>query len=260
MSSFYGPAERIDPVLLTCDLCSATQTLRIVGRNVLCQAHSKVCSKCDETKPLDAFHRDASRADGRFPQCKACRKPYAAKYQPRQREVDRQRRQELWEDPKECQIEGCEKPTIDRYCSMHATRVYRHGDVDVVKQPTYRRGPDHHHHAGDQVRYFGAHLRVRRLRGAASSHACLGCGSQAQQWAYDHTDHEERHQVFGNSRLPYSPDPEHYLPLCTKCHKVFDLFVLAGGSSGASGSPFAAWRVQQQQAGTAPTPILEPAP
>ena len=34
----------------------------------------KVCSRCQEAKPLDSFHRDKSTRDGRVGQCKACKK------------------------------------------------------------------------------------------------------------------------------------------------------------------------------------------
>lgn len=33
----------------------------------------KVCTKCQEVKAVEAFHKDKSRADGRFPHCKKCR-------------------------------------------------------------------------------------------------------------------------------------------------------------------------------------------
>ena len=34
----------------------------------------KTCIKCGQTKPLDAFHRDKGRRDGRYPACKECRR------------------------------------------------------------------------------------------------------------------------------------------------------------------------------------------
>jgi len=41
---------------------------------------SKTCTRCHETKSIDRFNRDKTRGDGRFPQCKACCKKYAAAY------------------------------------------------------------------------------------------------------------------------------------------------------------------------------------
>ena len=37
---------------------------------------SKTCTKCGETKPLDDFHRDKTRAGGRYPHCKECVREY----------------------------------------------------------------------------------------------------------------------------------------------------------------------------------------
>lgn len=37
---------------------------------------TKKCSKCGEEKPLDGFHRDATRPDGRKGDCKECRTEY----------------------------------------------------------------------------------------------------------------------------------------------------------------------------------------
>ena len=33
----------------------------------------KTCSKCDEAKPLDQFHKDANKVDGKSPWCKPCK-------------------------------------------------------------------------------------------------------------------------------------------------------------------------------------------
>jgi 5-methylcytosine-specific restriction endonuclease McrA len=38
-------------------------------------APKKTCSKCNQKKPVTDFHKDSSREDGRYPLCKACRKP-----------------------------------------------------------------------------------------------------------------------------------------------------------------------------------------
>jgi hypothetical protein len=48
---------------------------------------TKRCTKCGETKTLDAFSRDASKRDGRLPSCKDCkreaaRRQYAANPEP----------------------------------------------------------------------------------------------------------------------------------------------------------------------------------
>lgn len=40
----------------------------------------KICSKCKEAKPLDAFGKYARARDGLFPQCKECKRGYDHKY------------------------------------------------------------------------------------------------------------------------------------------------------------------------------------
>ncbi len=76
---------------------------------------------------------------------------------------------------------------------------------------------------GDDVGYQGAHIRVYRRRGLASAHVC-GCGAPAADWAYDHTDPNEKMgpDRAGGSELTYSADPDHYLALCRPCHRALD--------------------------------------
>lgn len=76
---------------------------------------------------------------------------------------------------------------------------------------------------GDAIEYAGAHGRVVALRGLASSHPCKHCGGGgATEWAYDHLDPDERRNVVGRDRSPFSLKPEHYVPLCVPCHRHFD--------------------------------------
>jgi hypothetical protein len=69
---------------------------------------------------------------------------------------------------------------------------------------------------------MGAHNRVRRLRGKASSHACAHCGGTARDWAYDHQDPNEASEVVNGYQVDYSADPTHYMPLCKSCHVKLD--------------------------------------
>lgn len=73
------------------------------------------------------------------------------------------------------------------------------------------------------VDYFGAHARVRTLRGRAEDHPCVDCGEPAQDWSYDHTDPDERVGTKGTGRgLAYSLNASHYQPWCKPCHGAFD--------------------------------------
>lgn len=63
------------------------------------------------------------------------------------------------------------------------------------------------------------HQRLRRTKGSASAHNCCDCGSQAHEWAYQHTDPKPRTDSKGQL---YSPDMVHYKPMCRSCHRFLD--------------------------------------
>ena len=44
---------------------------------------TKRCTKCGETKPLDAFHRDRSKKLGRRSRCRECERQYERIYHPK---------------------------------------------------------------------------------------------------------------------------------------------------------------------------------
>lgn len=58
-------------------------------------ATSKVCSRCGDEKPLEAFHCDATKPDGRAPRCAPCKsqvsKGYYERWTPEQRAKHRER-------------------------------------------------------------------------------------------------------------------------------------------------------------------------
>jgi hypothetical protein len=89
-------------------------------------------------------------------------------------------------------------------------------------------------HLAPTCGYGAAHDRLRRLRGAASHHACVDCGRNASHWSYDHADADEL-LAYGLSANPisYSAKPEHYVPRCVPCHKRHDLSVRDANYSAA---------------------------
>jgi hypothetical protein len=124
-----------------------------------------------------------------------------------------------------CQIEGCDKPRSGNgMCSMHETRVRRHGSPDTVIPPEERkmpRGSEHPAWTGGDASYNAVHQRVRRENGPASIHSCaMGCGWEARQWAYVGPRGERE-------EMPFSTNLALYAPLCVPCHKAFDLSWLA---------------------------------
>lgn len=120
-----------------------------------------------------------------------------------------------------CAIEGCGQLDTGAHglCSKHHTRVIRHGSPHTVKKTGVKTVEDHPKYKGDNVGYRGAHERVRALRGSASTHSCIDCGTQASHWSYNHNG---RHENIRDG-LTYGVDVTDYEPRCIPCHKRFDL-------------------------------------
>lgn len=84
-------------------------------------------------------------------------------------------------------------------------------------------------HLDPRPTYEVAHERVRAAKGSASLYECVDCGNPALHWSYDRNDPNE---LFGGlnrsaNLMPYSTDPNHYVPRCVPCHKRFDLDAIA---------------------------------
>lgn len=126
----------------------------------------------------------------------------------------------------QCVADGCTKPDIRKgYCSMHGTRLDRHGDANRVVPPSerkYRRGERHPRWVGDSPRYSALHMRLRKYRGPASSETCADCGGSADEWSYNYADPAERYEHVGGYVLAYSIDMSNYDPRCRMCHIRFD--------------------------------------
>lgn len=84
-----------------------------------------------------------------------------------------------------------------------------------VQQRTKERNAYWH---GDEACYETAHYRLKEERGLARNQVC-SCGNPANEWAYDHTDPDQK--VCPKGR-PYSFDHSRYEPLCRHCHRVRD--------------------------------------
>lgn len=124
-----------------------------------------------------------------------------------------------------CVIDGCGNRHYARgWCNKHYLRWQKHGDPLFTLPPTggcppghpvhaqrfHPAGPDHPNWAGDRIGYHGLHNRVRRMRGAASEHACAHADSTCEgpmHWA--NISHEYR-------------DTEDFMPLCQSHHFRYD--------------------------------------
>lgn len=124
-----------------------------------------------------------------------------------------------------CSIDGCtrkRKYVNTGWCQTHYHRWWRTGDPLGVKQLLGASGPDAVSWKADEISYRTAHERVWKRRGRAAEHSCTECGCPAEQWAYDHTDENQKWATFGDRVVAYSTDVERYRPMCRGCHVKLD--------------------------------------
>jgi hypothetical protein len=120
--------------------------------------------------------------------------------------------------PSTCSVDGCDAEYyVAGFCHPHYRAKLRYGN------PLGAPGRVAEHNSrwkGDQAGYHAVHDRLRRRRGKASDHACVGCGEKARDWAYDYTCPDEA--VWLERNLVYSHDVDRYQPMCTSCHRLQD--------------------------------------
>lgn len=122
-----------------------------------------------------------------------------------------------------CRIDGCVRAVghsgKDDMCEKHAARARRHGSPDIVLRRGAMPGESNLRWSGDQASYSAVHARVRKDRGPARDHTCVGCGSPALHWSYDNSGVAER---LDPRHGRYSTDLTRYQPRCIPCHSAFD--------------------------------------
>jgi hypothetical protein len=116
-----------------------------------------------------------------------------------------------------CRIEACDGKHASRgLCDKHYRRLLHNGDPEVVRSgpgilpPWWK---------GDDIGYYAAHYRVYAAHGAAAQYACA-CGQAAEEWAYDHSDSNEKWS--DELKCAYSTDPDCYIAMCMSCHRKMD--------------------------------------
>lgn len=191
------------------------------GNRGMCSAHYEAWRVADPSRPMCAIDGCKLRAAARG-MCKTHWRRWRkhgdplvvlAKMHPRKY-------------PPVCAVDECDKPHhAHGYCSRHSSAYMNHGDPLVVVGVTNHIGRPP---KGGVTGYAGTHRNVKRLRGPASDHTCIECGEQAQEWAYMGgggdweltTRPDLRREHPG---LKYSLDPDHYEPMCKRCHRRKDL-------------------------------------
>ncbi len=197
----------------------------------------KTCTKCGQTKPLEAFSRRASSSDGRAYQCRECVKAYRAAN--RERDAARQatyraaNREKIAE--RDAAYRRANREAIRaRYAAYYEETVRARYAAAAERYSTEGAFPIPVEVLAHRVGYDGAHHRVRRCYGPARSHPCaaLGCDRPAEAWAlvnpvseYVHTEwvKDARNPDRPLRRMSYSANPADYRPLCHGCHIRLDV-------------------------------------
>lgn len=76
----------------------------------------------------------------------------------------------------------------------------------------------------NEITYIGAHERIWRAKGKARNYMC-GCGEGADEWAYTYDDPCPNEMVSPLGQK-YSADFTRYVPMCLRCHRVYDKAVI----------------------------------
>ena len=93
---------------------------------------------------------------------------------------------------------------------------------DVARE---RLGEDNPVWLGDGVAYHGAHKRIRRARGSASTHSCVDCSGPAEQWSLKAGAGVLAGCNSKGSLMEYSGDPGDYEARCRSCHARHDMAI-----------------------------------
>jgi hypothetical protein len=72
------------------------------------------------------------------------------------------------------------------------------------------------------ISYRSAHRRAEAAKGPASTHRCVDCGNQAQDWSLRHDAAETYEGRNGKHFCLYSGNPDDYEPRCKGCHLAYD--------------------------------------
>lgn len=158
--------------------------------NIPTEQPTKTCSRCKRTLPLDAFHADRERSDGRRSQCRECANAQAGIYGAANRETIRVRNRIRREaNPEKARTVVRTWRAANREANRNAAHVYRRANSEK--------------HCA-QVAVERA-IREGKLSPARECF-CFVCGTSADMGAimhYHHVDYAKALEV---------------VPVCSVCH------------------------------------------
>ena len=130
------------------------------------ESHSKVCSRCKEEKPLEAFGKDRSKKDGLHNQCKGCRKQCHQENREKKSEYGKQ----YYQDNRE---------KISEYAKQHRQEnreYYSEYAKQYHKKNRKKRAEHRKQHYQDNVEKYTVYSTKRRaLKRDAVPDALLNC-------------------------------------------------------------------------------------
>ena len=87
---------------------------------------SKACTKCGVVKPLDGFHRDKGKGDGRRSDCKECMREYLRRYREDNRDKVLERDRRYREDSRDNRREYARRYHEEYHDILNQERKIRH--------------------------------------------------------------------------------------------------------------------------------------
>ena len=197
----------------------------------------KRCGRCRVEKPTAEFGKDRSCKDGLQSRCRSCRselgratyvpRPKPTNFPSRWKHVPGDRFAELVIVARVGRTRGGGTGVVVQCDCGSKSKIVRLSNL-VSGSPTNCADRANHpdpRFKGDDVTYDGAHNRVKGERGSASDYPCALCGGPAEQWAYRHSDPDQKVGTSGKGKgkgSTYSPDPSHYWAACRSCHGRWD--------------------------------------
>lgn len=143
---------------------------------------TKTCSKCQETKTLDQFHKDYTKTmkDGIDYYCKYCRSGANIKSH---KNINK----------KPCSVEDCKNPHYAKtWCRMHYARMLRNGQLESMNVPvdssrTYVYGGVKHLRNRDYHLMYKYKVTLEEFNKRAAN-GCEVCGDKPERSL--HVDHD----------------------------------------------------------------------
>lgn len=91
---------------------------------------TKVCTKCEQDLPLDAFYQTPKGKFGRSSQCKACKHTYYLQNSDRYKQRTKEYRKKWLESGMTCSVPGCDRPLVSKlYCDRCRTQLRKYGKI-----------------------------------------------------------------------------------------------------------------------------------